>query len=231
LKKNSQGARRHTVNAEYFKNITTPQQAYWLGFIMADGCVYHGSDKNSYRLQINLSAVDAEHLSKFNKAIESDYAIIRKAIHNKKTGKDYEVVQLKINCTQMCKDLIALNVTPKKSLTCEFPDLDQSLLPHYLRGYFDGDGCITESKGKWHISIVGGEPMLRSLQDYLVDNDISSAIYQINHSKAVSLEISNLKSISRFYKLIYEEADVLLERKYEKFAAFNLSRHTGMCGQ
>ena len=30
---------KYLYNKEYFKNIYTDEQAYWLGFIYADGCI------------------------------------------------------------------------------------------------------------------------------------------------------------------------------------------------
>ena len=34
-----QQARKHHVNKEYFHTIDSNEKAYWLGFIMADGCI------------------------------------------------------------------------------------------------------------------------------------------------------------------------------------------------
>ncbi len=43
----------------------------------------------------------------------------------------------------MCNDLIGHGATIRKSLTLTFPThLDEKLIKHFLRGYFDGDGCI-----------------------------------------------------------------------------------------
>ena len=39
--------------------------------------------------------------------------------------------------------------TPRKSLTLKFPDIkifkSKDLIRHFIRGYFDGDGCISFS--------------------------------------------------------------------------------------
>lgn len=56
---------------------------------------------------------------------------------------------------------------PKKSLTLTFPDKnvfkDKSLIRHFIRGYFDGDGCITYANANHssiEVSIVGTKPFL-----------------------------------------------------------------------
>jgi intein/homing endonuclease len=40
-------------------------------------------------------------------------------------------------------DLVKHGCVEKKSLILQFPkDLSQELISHFVRGYFDGDGCI-----------------------------------------------------------------------------------------
>lgn len=33
-------------------------------------------------------------------------------------------------------------------MVLKFPEVPEEFLPDFIRGYFDGDGCITEIKGK-----------------------------------------------------------------------------------
>jgi hypothetical protein len=230
----SQGARKYNLDENFFKKIDTNTKAYWLGFLMADGCVYKNDDKKSYRLQINLAYSDIEALEKFNNAIKSNYPIRKVSVLNKKTEKTYTVAQLKINCTVMCHDLIALGVKPRKSLVCKIPYIEPMLFSHFIRGYFDGDGCITkDARGRWTASIVGGSPVLDMLKSYLSSYNIHSAIYDIKHSKAKSLEISNKFHIQKFGQLLYKDATTFYKRKFLKFQALDkfLSRQSDMAGQ
>lgn len=219
----AQGARKNNLNHEYFKTIDTEGKAYWLGFLMADGCVYKGSDKHSYRLQINLQASDKCILEKFQIAIESDYKIIEKQVNG------YDVVQLKINSTQLCQDLMRYGVVPRKSLMCEMPKISYELIKHFIRGYFDGDGSISHARkkdsrfGSWHLNIAGGEAMLVSIKEYFALHDIKSAIYPIKHSKAKALETGDRINILKIFNLLYRDATVYLDRKYKKFKELQMS--------
>lgn len=212
----TQGARKRNLNHDYFEEINTEEKAYWLGFLYADGCVYRGSGSYSYRLQINLQARDRIILEKFQSAIESNYKIQEKKVNNA------DCVLLKVNSTKMCEDLMNLGVVPRKSLICTFPKLRSDLIPHFIRGYFDGDGCITrtESRGKWGINICGNQAFLTSMQNIFKENDILVNIYDNNHSVAKTLETGSHVMISKLYDFLYKNATVYLERKYEKFQAF-----------
>ena len=223
----SQNARKHRYNEDYFKLIDSCEKAYWLGFIMADGCVYQGSDGKSFRLQINLKADDLEHLEKFQRAIGSDYKI------QVKDYKKSRVAILKINSTKMCKDLIEHGVTPRKSLVCQFPKaITHRFYNAFIRGYFDGDGCITcKNEKKWTFGIVGGEDMLLEIQKRL---PVETHIYKIKHSEAVSLEVSKHESIHGLFQWLYHAQHDYLERKYLKFIEFEtlyMSRLVEMQGQ
>ena len=49
---------KYTYNHDYFENIDSPQKAYWLGFIYADGGVAIDDKTNSCELSIKLQASD-----------------------------------------------------------------------------------------------------------------------------------------------------------------------------
>jgi len=63
--------------------------------------------------------------------------------------------------------LIKLGCVPNKSLILKFPSLDifsnKSLIYPFIRGYFDGDGSIFESKNNFYISISGNNDFLQGL--------------------------------------------------------------------
>lgn len=208
----SQGARTNNLNHDFFKEIDTPEKAYWFGFLMADGCVYKGSGGKSYRLQINLQGKDIGHLEKFQKSIGSSYKI------QEKKYKEYNVAILKINSTVMCKDLMRHGLIERKSIICQYP---KSIKHHsdFIRGYFDGDGCITYRKDfqKYKFIITGGEDMLEEIQKVL---PVKSNLYCIKHSDAIDLCVNKKEDILRLYKWLYEGAEVYLDRKYEKYKRF-----------
>jgi hypothetical protein len=214
----TQGARRHDFNHNYFQSIDTEEKAYWLGFIMADGCVYKGSDGRSYRLQINLQGKDRQVLELFQKAIGSNYKISDKKVGNA------DVSQLKVNSTIMCMDLVNLGVVPRKSLVCKMPDLDHKMVPHFIRGLFDGDGCISgyiradsPNKKVWSFSLAGSQHILDDIMKEFTKIDIKAAIYPFKRSKAVSLESSSRESLLKIYNFIYKDASIFLSRKKDKF--------------
>lgn len=68
-----EGSRKYTLNYEYFDDIRTPDQAYWLGFITADGGVVKNS--KTYSLRLELAECDVEHVQFFAQAMGSNKPI------------------------------------------------------------------------------------------------------------------------------------------------------------
>ena len=58
---------RYKYNRDFFEVIDTPEKAYWLGFLYADGSV--SSKRND--VEISLKGFDIEHLYKFKKFVKS----------------------------------------------------------------------------------------------------------------------------------------------------------------
>jgi hypothetical protein len=129
--------RTHNLNDSFFSELNE-KSAYWLGFLYADGYV----SKTENCIRITLSDKDENHLFKFKADIEAESPIL---YHMNRYSKQYRYTRkarISIFSKQIKQDLSDLGCNSSKSLTCKFPDLPQDMLPHFIRGYFDGDGSV-----------------------------------------------------------------------------------------
>ena len=120
----------------HFEKIDTEEKAYWLGFLYADGSV--GSKEN--KIELGLAEKDLSQVEKFKQFIGLD-----NKISYRKNTKSYRSSFRSQKCKQ---DLISQGCVPKKSLILTFPTEQQvshSLICHFMRGYFDGDGWFTNT--------------------------------------------------------------------------------------
>lgn len=211
----SQAAMQYTCNDEFFAKIDTEEKAYWLGALFADGNV---SQKASKSGQIFLTTADKDWVESFMKAIQSTNKP-RSEIHSKfKTM----VWKAQITSKPMFNDLIKLRCVPAKSLIIELPVLNENLYPHFIRGYFDGDGSVgiytNLKKHNWRIlksSICSGsELFIKQLLEKL----------PVNHKKITYKGVYNIQfslgDTLRLYNYMYSNATVYLSRKKKVFDTY-----------
>lgn len=219
----SQGARKHFYNEDYFKKIDTERKAYFLGFILADGCVYLGANKNSYRFQMNLQTQDKYILEELQKDIGSDYKIQDKQFGYKKNGDPKFISLLKINSSKLCEDLINLGVIPRKSMKQEMKKnlIPNKLISHFIRGYFDGNGSCSIRKNLISLDFFGSKTICLQIDEYLKLNNINkNVLYGNNKNELYGLRINNTDNKILLYYYLYEDATIYLKRKKEKFDKF-----------
>lgn len=117
--------------------------------------------------------------------------------------------------------------TPKKSLILKFPDInifkDKSLIRHFIRGYFDGDGCIsyaatTKNKSKFFpvIVIVGTKDILDNIMKY---SNIKGFYPTAMCGKAFEIRFSQNNSRD-LIKYLYDDCTIYLERKFKRAMFF-----------
>lgn len=157
-----------------FDVIDTEEKAYWLGFIFADGSIrsIEGQIKPKYTLEVSLKGLDIEHLRKFNKFMKASKEI--KITKSKCGNKEFDRYRWIITNKHLWNTLYKLGCTSNKSLSLEFPEnnifRDTSLIRHFIRGYFDGDGCISRhinvNTVTPLISLVGTESFLVGVLDF-----------------------------------------------------------------
>lgn len=213
--------RKYSLNENYFENIDSPEKAYWLGFICGDGCV----DQSFEFVRIKLSSVDTEHLVKLRLALRSNYSIKTK-IHKTNYGNK-EMSSLTICSKKLCKDLNKLGCTPNKSNTLLFPDIDDKLNLHFIRGLIDADGYISYDKSKENIKrpsvgLVGNYDVIHKVKDILKAEGISNIkIRQDKRKENVwELRIRKQSEVAKAYRKLYLGSKIYLDRK--KYKLFNL---------
>lgn len=209
--------RKSRVNTFAFDSIQTEEQAYWLGFFYADGNVNHY--KGSKKVELGLKEEDYGHLQKFSK-----FMSYRGKIYYRESVKAYRVY---FGSQKVHDDLVRLGCVEKKSLVLTFPSFDivpEHLIRHFIRGYFDGDGCIAIKHNvrgtiRKTVSLLGTKEFLTSLLQILPfqlpnlpivkkcnDNDSNNYYFQLRK------EESRL-----FLDYIYSDASIYLDRKYQKY--------------
>ena len=206
------------VNDKYFSIIDTQNKAYILGLLLADGHV----EKNRNGVSLSLSGERDKYILQeiVKELFINDYELCC----NKKSRKNShhnDAYMFWLSSKQISSDLISFGFSNKKTERCEFEfsKIPPNLFPHFLRGFFDGDGSIFVTKyNSVNVHFVGLPNIIRYIHSYLKNNDIVSAIYPCYSSHTVNeLRIGNIHEIKKFYDLIYKDAVLFLERKKSKF--------------
>lgn len=223
---NSINSRKYFCNEDFFEVINTEEKAYWLGFVYADGWI----SKQQYAdyFGVSLSTVDKEHLYKLKDHMDSTYKVHNyKHDTSFKDGTEYSVY--KVCSRKLVSDLIDKGVLEQKTDIVEAPSfLDEKFIPSFLRGYFDGDGSFSYHKSKrnkniYGLKILGTEAFLDFINDYIEKHAgfrIPRYSKRREHQTVKCYELNGKKRCEAFLDIIYKDANVYLDRKYEKYVLF-----------
>lgn len=219
--------RKYQLNDAYFQTIDTEEKAYWLGFIWADGSIEQTSSRCSgkNRFVLTQKINNLNHLKKFQKAIQNNNPITTKQPMLNKT-----IAILTINSRPFCKRLEELGFDTKDKRIV--PTIPKHLINHFIRGFFDGDGCLSiydQKIKKWTVhrqewSITGPKQLIQQIQKLINDNINVSTNVQLKYYKrtanAVSLRYGKKLDIDTLYKFMYQNATIYLGEKHQKFIDF-----------
>ena len=189
---------------DFFEKIDTPDKAYMLGFITADGAVVNDV------LSIEVSNDDIEILKFFQSRINPQATIF--PIKNKDTSR------ISLSAKQLGRDLAKYGVIQNKSkIIKRVPTelISEELLHFYFRGLIDGDGCI-HTDGK--VSIYSGSyDFIADVQRILIEKVGVShlKIYQgTSYFITWGSKIDEVKLFNYLYKDL--DATYYYKRKYER---------------
>lgn len=198
-------ATNNGVNLHFF-DTWSEQMAYVLGFIAADGCV---SDNGM--VQINLSYKDHQHNEKLRDLIYPGKPIVKYI-----SPEGYEHSMFNFGSKYMAQRLMELGITPRKSLTLKFPCVPSEYLRHFVRGYFDGDGCVM--KNVFGIDIIGSLDFITGLSGVLSGClDINKpVVHKKKNANAYNIKLST-KPAMIVLGWMYDDSSIYLDRKYNLY--------------
>lgn len=208
--------RVHDVNTSYFAEIDTPQKAYWLGFIVADGSIRHPRE-DIYYTDFELAIADKETVQRFADDIGYGKILI-----------DGRRARCNVNNISFTKNLLKLGVCPNKTGHEVFPSLSKDLIRYFILGFFDGDGSImyyekeTRIRSRFHM-VCANEDFLKHIESILsIEADVNFTEKSL-HKKYVDsdvyeLETATLPNIAKIHDYFYTDCKCYhLQRKHDKF--------------
>lgn len=218
--------RRTAPDHNFFSVIDSEIKAYILGLFASDGHIEKRS-YGSYTLKWDIQRRDQELLHLINEYVGNN-------TYNVFHLKDREISGISITSKQIGEDLSKLGYDNRKTHTCRsLPRIQDDMMKHFLRGYFDGDGCICVNKAKQgynrFFSISSGHPeVLNEILPYLpIDNKsyikTSDKLFGSKIVDCSVLSIHNRHDIENIFHYLYDNSNFFLKRKYEKFCLAKLT--------
>ena len=211
--------REEDCNHNYFDQIDRSEKAYWLGMLLADGCI---SMENEVILSLHLR--DIETVRAFKLALGSQAQItIQKQLKSVRGCKPFwsTSAAIRVRSRRLCAALAGYKILPRKTSD---PRMVEGIPPqfeqHFWRGAVDGDGWIVFGKRpngslQFIVGFTGGKPLVESFQRFCQKDCPTRAKIKPNHSVHrfvvtdwFAFDIANL---------MYGQASVYLPRKFERY--------------
>lgn len=206
----SQAKRKYPFREDAFDVIADESTAYWLGFLCADGCVV--LRRGSGEVHLVLQKKDIPHLERYRVFMQTQAPIRKEA--------RYETYRVSLYSFRLAAALNDLGCTPRKSLSLQLPALTDMLLPHFVRGYFDGDGSAYWGKGAPYLTLVGNRAFVSNMQDAIQrETHIQGRLYPHIKSPVWYLVFCGRLKVATVRTWLYADASVWLPRKRHRLAA------------
>jgi DNA-binding transcriptional regulator WhiA len=218
-------------NNEFLK-IDNEKKAYLLGLLYADGCISKAT-KEFYVLSLAMTNED------LIKKIHSDFPFFHYSArsNNKGYGNGNNLLLhiLRKQDKNLSKHMLNNGLIPKKSMENKdinkMPILEDNLIRHFIRGYFDGDGSIYIFKHRPNLrrfEICGnGKIIMEEMYKILLKICPSTTIrLKKNNSSGIfdmhTIEIMKSEDILKLKDFLYKDATLYMTCKKDLFDSFKV---------
>lgn len=140
-----------------------PEEHFWylVGLIATDGCL------SSNGRHVNITSKDKRYLVRVREAVG-----LRCKVSDKTNGRGQGAFHMQIGSRVLYDKLLAIGLTPRKSLTLGQLNVPDSRFKDFLRGVIDGDGNIrgwrhpSNGRQQWALRVYGAsKPFLQWIKE------------------------------------------------------------------
>ena len=200
--------RKYNINDDYF-DIQSSNMAYILGFWAADGNV----SATENRLDLELQSKDVEILEKISRELNNERPIKTYECQNGYTKNKLLFWSAKIK-----KVFAEYGIVPNKTYSKDFHapyKLDKKYWIDFIRGFFDGDGCIKKNTSLTFELNCLNKQFLEDIQAFLLQQ------FQIQTKIGWSGSVNRLycygEESKKIFSILYTPNSLYLKRKYDRW--------------
>lgn len=206
-------SKRLNVNVNFFKSMT-PDLAYLLGLWATDGYIKSSG-------VIGIKSIDRDMIDWIKEKIRYTNKIDRGITQ---AGKNY--YEIRFRSKEVEEILSKYGIVKHKTRILKFPNIPEDMLPHFIRGLFDGDGCIFSDKfeRRYTVSFVSASyefiQRYKSVVESIIGGDRKIVV---NKQKDVyQYSFSSITDVKKFGEWIYQGDSFGIGRKKEIFVRLGI---------
>ncbi len=189
-----------------FLKFKTPNMAYVVGLLLADGTIEPG------QRHFSVSSCDIEVLEKIRDIMQSTHPIYLRPNH---------IYRLRIGSKIMVHDLLRIGIIPRKSKIAKLPVFPNNLFFHLLRGFFDGDGGVYHQKD-FHLKFSNCSYILLTEISEIISYLLKCDLHTVKEHNQIKRE-----KLTTWYSLSYfgSTAIILGQAMYQNAGFLYLNRN------
>lgn len=211
------------MREHFFQDINEEAKAYFLGLLISDGNVFKDNTGRQASISITLHLKDEYMLEKFKEVLQVNTSV---GYDGRGCG------QIAVRSNIMAEDLAKYGVVPRKSYSTYLPKISCEMMPHLIRGIFDGDGSIMakpnlsndgHSRFLHSISFCGTHKLMEDISNYIFEYlnlKQKPLVYDYKDRQLSELKIQNIEDMQTFGDWMYNHSTIYLNRKkaiYDNF--------------
>jgi hypothetical protein len=217
---------KYRLNPCAFDLIDSEEAAYLLGFIYADGGV------NAYnRLTVELQERDIEVLYNLRRFLESDAPINIRKVKIPRTGEMTTACVYHAHSQYLAERLKGLGIVPRRGHFCLTElAIPSHLFHHFIRGFMDGDGSLTQSGDNPMIRFYGQTDILiwiRGVFHRELGTNPELTIRQKTGIKVIAF--CGGRQCRKIVRWLYKDATIWLDRKRKIADGWDSRERGGVC--
>ncbi len=233
---------RNSINAkiklDFFEQMTA-ELAWFLGAVCSDGSIGSIYGPNKTTRSFSLASIDKDFVDKLGMLVGLSPS------KSASTTSSKPIWTLRCSNKLFVGHLEELGVSNNKSSSVTIPEaIPPELIRHFIRGYFEGDGCVSKtSKGTLRFSLSSkSRELIMSVAKILHQqagigicgkrysrshvnppNCLRLTVYVVKEQRSdlimYKIETSALSMIEKLYRYLYEDIDEA-HRMNRKFSVF-----------